>query len=149
VQRPPHIPARDAVEGTVARDVAQLSYRVCSFAHPGDAHDRRGKEVQMSDQRTIHQVRSFGGGRVCVAGDCSTILSSYNSSSWCAIHDRLSPARKRRGAGPPTNSRTCANPACGTVFESANARRQYCSDTCRGMAFYARRHHDEETGVAR
>ena len=104
----------------------------------------------MSGPGTTHQVRSFGGGRVCVAGGCGTILSSYNPSSWCAIHDRLSPARKRCGTGRPTDSRTCANPAaCGTVFESANARRQYCSDDCRGLAFYARRHHDEETEVAR
>ena len=103
----------------------------------------------MSDRRTIHQVRSFGGGRVCVAGDCGTILSSYNPSSWCAIHDRLSPARKWRGTGRPTVSRSCANPACGTVFESANTKRQYCSDTCRGLAFYARRRHEEATGVAR
>ena len=82
----------------------------------------------MSGPGTTHLVRSFGGGRVCVAGGCATILSSYNPSSWCAIHDRLSPARKRRGADRPTDSRTCANPACGTVFESVNARRQYCSD---------------------
>ena len=99
----------------------------------------------MSGARTTHEVRSFDGGRICVAGGCGTILSSYNPSSCCAIHDRLSPARKRRGTGRPTLSRTCANPACGTVFESANARRQYCSDECRGLAFHARRHHDEET----
>ena len=94
----------------------------------------------MSDRRTIHQVRSFGGGRVCVAGDCATILSAYNPSSWCAVHDRLSPRAR---------SRTCANPACDEVFETANERRQYCSDTCRALAFYARRHRDEESAGAR
>ncbi len=99
----------------------------------------------MSGGRTTHQVRSFGAGRICVAGGCDTVLSSYNPSSWCAIHDRLRPERKRRRLVPPIDSRTCANPTCGTVFESANARRQYCSDDCRGLAFYARRHRDEET----
>ena len=61
-------------------------------------------------------------------------------------HDRLSlQARNGRGARPPTDSRACANPACETVFESANARRQYCSDDCKVLAFSARRHHDEAT----
>jgi hypothetical protein len=103
----------------------------------------------MSGPGTTHQVRSFGGGRVCVAAGCPTILSAYNPSSWCAVHDRLRPrARNGRGTRRPTLSRACANPACGTVFESTNERRQYCSDTCRAMAFYARRHHDAETGGA-
>ena len=89
----------------------------------------------MSGPGTTRQVRSFGVGRVCVAAGCPTILSAYNPSSWCAVHDRLSPqARKGRGTRPPTDSRTCANPACGTVFESANARHEYCSDDCRGLA---------------
>jgi hypothetical protein len=75
---------------------------------------------------TTRQVRSFGGGRVCVAGGCATILLSHNPSSWCAVHDRLSPqARKGRRAGRPTPAQACANPACGTVFESANERRRY------------------------
>jgi len=104
----------------------------------------------MSGPGTTRQVKSFGRGRVCVAGGCATILSAYNPSSWCAVHDRLSPrARSGRGTRPPANSRACANPACGAVFESANAKRQYCSDDCRGQAFYARRHHDEETEGAR
>jgi hypothetical protein len=104
----------------------------------------------MSGPGTTRQVKSFGRGRVCVAAGCPTILSAYNASSWCAVHDRLSPrARSGRETRRPTDSRACANPACGTVFESANARRQYCSDDCRGLAFYARRHHDEETGGAR
>lgn len=103
----------------------------------------------MSGPGTTRQVRSFGGGRVCVAGGCATILSSYSSSSWCAIHDRLSPARKRLGTGRPTHSRACANPGCGTVFESANAHRQYCSDTCRALAFSARRRRDEAAQGAR
>jgi hypothetical protein len=145
-----HIPAGDAVEVALDRDAARLSYPVCSFAHPGDAHDLRGKEVQMSDRRTIRQVRSFGGGRVCVAAGCGTILSAYNPASWCAVHDRLSPrARKGHGTRRPTDSRACANPTCGMVFESANTKRQYCSDTCRAMAFYARQHRDEETNGAR
>jgi hypothetical protein len=66
------------------------------------------------------------------------------------MHDRLSPqARKGHGARRPTDSRACANPACGTVFESANTKRQYCSDTCRARAFYARRRQDEEIDGAR
>ena len=136
----PHILASDAVEGPLDCDAAQLSCRVCSFAHRGDAHDPRGKEVQMSDRRTIHQVRSFGGGRVCVAGDCATILSAYNPSSWCAVHGRLSPqARRGRQAVRPTDSRTCANPACGAAFETTNQARRFCSDRCRMAAFSRRR----------
>jgi len=103
----------------------------------------------MSGPGTTRRVRSFGGGRVCVAGDCGTILSSYNPSSWCAIHDRLSLALRSRGPARPSHSRACANPACGTVFESANAHRQYCSDSCRMAAFGARRHRGEETEGAR
>ena len=104
----------------------------------------------MSGPGTTRQVKSFGRGRVCVAGGCATILSAYNPSSWCAVHDRLSPrARTGRGTRPPANSRACANPACGKAFETANERRQYCSDTCRAMAFYARQHRNEETNGAR
>lgn len=104
----------------------------------------------MIDRRTIHQVRSFGGGRVCVAGGCATILSAYNPSSWCAVHDRLSPrVRNGHGTRRPTHSRACANPACNETFETANQRRQYCSDTCRALAFYARRHRGVETDGAR
>ena len=64
------------------------------------AHDRRGQEVPMSGPGTTHQVRSFGGGRVCVAGGCGTILSSYNPSSWCAVHDRLSLGTQEARDGP-------------------------------------------------
>ena len=103
----------------------------------------------MSGPGATHQVKSFGRGRVCVAAGCPTILSAYNPSSWCAVHDRLSPqARNGRGTRLPTGPRACANPACGTVFESANGRRQYCSDDCRGRAFSARRHRDELTDGA-
>jgi hypothetical protein len=44
--------------------------------------------------------------RVCVAGGCSTMVSAFNPSSWCAVHDRLSPqARKGRRASRPTDAR--------------------------------------------
>lgn len=32
-------------------------------------------------------VRHFPAGRVCEAPGCETLLSIYNSRSWCSVHD--------------------------------------------------------------
>ena len=79
-------------------------------------------------------VRTYARGRVCRAGDCGTVLSAYNPSSFCALHERdlPRPRRARRQAA----ERACAN--CGASFETASERQRYCSDRCR-MADFARR----------
>jgi hypothetical protein len=37
-------------------------------------------------------------GRVCEASGCTTILSIYNHSVWCSVHDQ--PGLKRSSVGP-------------------------------------------------
>ena len=52
-------------------------------------------------------VRTYARGRVCRAGDCGTVLSAYNPSSFCALHERAlpRPRRARRQAA----ERACEN----------------------------------------
>jgi predicted nucleic acid-binding Zn ribbon protein len=59
------------------------------------------------------RVRSYQSGRVCTHADCGTILSIYNPSRFACEQ-------------------------CGTVFETGNQARKFCSDRCR-MAAFARR----------
>ena len=79
-------------------------------------------------------VRTYARDRVCRAGDCGTVLSAYNPSSFCALHERplLRPRRARRQAA----ERACEN--CAASFETARQMQRYCSDRCR-MAAFARR----------
>ena len=61
-------------------------------------------------------VRTYARGRVCRAGDCGTVLSAYNPSSLCALHERALPR-------PPRARRQAAERAfenCGAAFETAN-----------------------------
>jgi hypothetical protein len=79
-------------------------------------------------------VRTYARGRVCRAGDCGTVLSAYNPSSFCTLHERglPQPRRVRRHAA----ELACEN--CGASFEAARETQRYCSDRCR-MAAFARR----------
>jgi hypothetical protein len=79
-------------------------------------------------------VRTYARGRTCRAGACVTLLSSYNPSSFCALHECASsrPRRARRQAA----ERACEN--CGASFETVREKQRYCSDRCR-MADFARR----------
>jgi hypothetical protein len=79
-------------------------------------------------------VRTYPRGRVCLEDGCATVLSAYNSSTFCAVHQRVSPQVTR--AWRPVVEHTCVH--CGAAFESANEKRRYCSDRCR-MAAFARR----------
>ena len=79
-------------------------------------------------------VRTYPHGRICRQDACATVLSAYNSSAFCALHERALPRLRR--AWRPAVERTCE--ACGIAFETANERRHYCSDRCR-MAAFARR----------
>ena len=83
-----------------------------------------------------NRVRSYQGGRVCAHAECGTILSIYNPAKYCTVHARLAANGRRRGAPRPIREAECAQ--CGTVFETGNQARKFCSDRCR-MAAFARR----------
>jgi hypothetical protein len=83
-----------------------------------------------------NRVRSYQSGRVCAHCECGTILSIYNPSKYCTVHAGLAAGGRRRGAPRPIREVTCEQ--CGTVFETGNQARKYCSDRCR-MAAFARR----------
>jgi hypothetical protein len=40
-------------------------------------------------------------GRICQSDDCSTILSVYNRSVWCSIHEQPGHSRSTVGRVPP------------------------------------------------
>ena len=42
-------------------------------------------------------VRTYARGRVCRAGGCGTVLSVYNPTSFCALHQGAARVRPRRG----------------------------------------------------
>jgi hypothetical protein len=46
-------------------------------------------------------VRTHARGRVCRAGDCGTVLSAYNPSSFCALHERALPRPRPAASGGP------------------------------------------------
>ena len=79
-------------------------------------------------------LKTYSRSRVCGASDCETVLSAYNPSSFCALHDRA--VRPTRRTSRPISELACEH--CGAAFETANPHRRYCSDRCR-MAAFARR----------
>ena len=83
-----------------------------------------------------NRVRSYQSGRICSHPECDTILSVYNPSKYCAMHAGLTSGGRRRGAPRPIREVACEH--CGSVFETGNQARKYCSDRCR-MAAFARR----------
>lgn len=34
------------------------------------------------------RIKAYGRGRICEAGGCTTILSTYNPAQFCSTHDR-------------------------------------------------------------
>ena len=50
-------------------------------------------------------VRTYPHGRICRQDACATVLSAYNSSPFCALHERASPHPTR--AWRPAVERTC------------------------------------------
>ncbi len=66
-------------------------------------------------------MRTYARGRVCAAAGCATVLSVYNGSAFCALHDRALASRPRR-ALHPARERACDH--CGTVFETRERRAQ-------------------------
>jgi hypothetical protein len=81
------------------------------------------------------RVRSYQSGRICTHSECDTILSVYNPSKFCTVHDKLASGRKHPTPRPVAE---VACERCGLVFETANPARKFCSDRCR-MAAFARR----------
>lgn len=83
-----------------------------------------------------NRVRSYQRGRICAHVECDTILSIYNPSKYCTVHAGLAASGRRRGMPRPIREVACEQ--CGTVFETSNQARKFCSDRCR-MAAFARR----------
>lgn len=73
---------------------------------------------------------------------CGTVLSAYNPSRTCALHDGVwrDEARRssRRSAPREEVTRRCSFDGCGREFTSANPAKRYCCDACRMKAFQAR-----------
>jgi hypothetical protein len=86
-------------------------------------------------------IRTFGHGRVCSAEGCATVLSRYNPSDLCAVHEHrlisIEDVPARRLLGPVLVAR-CAFDECDATFSTLNPRRKYCSDSCRMKAFQRR-----------
>ena len=90
-------------------------------------------------ETSLSPVRVRARGRRCAQEDCATILSIYNRTKYCCLHQRrltATPARQRIDGELTT--RRCAHAKCGAVFEARNPRRLYCSDRCRMAAFELR-----------
>ncbi len=83
-----------------------------------------------------NRVRSYQSGRVCAHSECGTILSIYNPARFCTVHAAAAAGGRRRGSPRPIREVACEQ--CGTVFETGNQARKFCSDRCR-MAAFARR----------
>jgi hypothetical protein len=79
-------------------------------------------------------------GRACGQGGCETILSIYNPTSYCSLHEhpQLAVAHPKRRDGNVVE-KACAFERCGENFETSNAKRIYCNDRCRMAAFELRR----------
>lgn len=101
----------------------------------------RGRSLQ-SVAVGMSKTRTYGTGRTCAVEGCDTILSAYNPSRTCALHDGLwrEDARRssRRAAPREEVTRRCSYERCGREFTSANPAKRYCCDACRMKAFQAR-----------
>lgn len=89
--------------------------------------------------------RSHGAGRVCASEGCTTVLSRYNPSAVCCLHDGGWAGRdedggtsRRRSLPLPEIIGTCLNPRCQAEFVTTNQTKKYCSDRCRMQAFQLR-----------
>ena len=96
----------------------------------------RGSWAPPASGRRSDRVRSYSEGRVCAEPGCSTLLSVYNPSSRCAIHQRRATVVRLRRLESAEVERHCFQ--CGAPFVTTNPRRKYCSARCRSHAFAAR-----------
>jgi endogenous inhibitor of DNA gyrase (YacG/DUF329 family) len=97
--------------------------------------DTRGNWTPPAAGRWSDRVRTYSEGRVCAEPGCTTVLSVYNSSSRCSLHQRRAVVRLRRLEAEEMEHH-CSQ--CGAPFVTANLRRKYCSPRCRSHAFAAR-----------
>lgn len=106
--------------------------------HSGSA--LRGRKV-VSGSRSS-RARTYKSGRTCAQPGCSTQLSMYNPSTFCALHSSAARAANKRSSDAPVRrqpeTRTCAFEGCDRQFVTTNPARKYCSDACRMRAFQRR-----------
>ncbi len=106
----------------------------------GQYGSRRGFNVV--GRGGVERPSTYGAGRVCAAEACVTILSAYNPSDVCCLHEgwtaRCAPST-RQFAPREELTRTCLYERCGREFVTTNPAKKFCSDRCRLGAFQARR----------
>jgi hypothetical protein len=93
------------------------------------------------------KVAAYARGRRCAIDGCATILSTYNPSSCCALHEQQHVVRRHQRTTRPSEERVC--PQCGCEFETTNPQRRFCSDRCRMAAFQRRRRTAGAAGAVR
>ena len=98
--------------------------------------DNRGNLEPLAPGRRSDRVRIYREGRVCQEQGCGTVLSIYNPSSRCAVHQRRSDVIPLRRLESQEVERSCSQ--CGAPFLTTNPRRKYCSARCRSHAFAER-----------
>jgi hypothetical protein len=92
----------------------------------------------VTDSGSAH-VRVYQADRRCRHEGCITVLSIYNPSSYCSLHEHRQIDHHARHAAREALKRVCANTACAGAFVTNNPARVYCSDRCRMSAFQQRR----------
>jgi len=98
--------------------------------------DSRGSLEPLTPGRRSDRIRYYGQGRVCTQPGCTTLLSMYNPSSRCAVHQRRSDVIPLRRLESQEVERGCTQR--GDRFLTTNPRRKYCSARCRSHAFAER-----------
>ena len=98
--------------------------------------DNRGSLEPLAPGRRSDRVRQYHVGRVCAEPGCGTVLSMYNPSSRCAVHQRRGDVVPLRRLESQEVERSCLH--CGALFLTTNPRRKYCSARCRSHAFAER-----------
>jgi len=54
-----------------------------------------GAFVQTGTGRPGQRIPAYGGGRICGAPHCDTVLSQYNPAPYCSVHDAVGTPRRR------------------------------------------------------
>jgi hypothetical protein len=54
-----------------------------------------GSYLQTGAGRASQQIPAYGGGRVCGAPHCGTVLSTYNPAQYCSLHDVAALPKRR------------------------------------------------------
>ena len=98
--------------------------------------ETRGNWQPPASGRKSDRVRTYRFGRVCSEPGCTTVLSRYNPSSRCALHQHQGTVVRLRRFESQEVERHCAQ--CGSPFVTSNPRRKYCTARCRSHAFAAR-----------